>query len=138
MEKTLVLIKPDAMERNLAAIILSRLEAKGLKLVALKMLHVDSNLAGKHYGIHREKPFYKDLVDYITSTPIVAAVFSGKDAVAVARQIMGATNPSKADKGTIRSDFGQDIQRNSVHGSDAPQTAEQEIKLFFSPAEVFE
>lgn len=136
MEKSLVLIKPDAMQRNLAGAILARLEERGIKLVALKMLHVDRELANRHYGVHRDKPFFNDLVDYITSAPIIAAVFAGENAVEVIRKVMGATNPAKAEKGTIRSDFGLDIQRNSVHGSDSVKTAEEEIKLFFSPKEI--
>jgi len=136
MEKSLVLIKPDAMQRNLAGAILARLEEQGMKLVALKMLHVDRELANRHYGVHRDKPFFNDLVDYITSAPIIAAVFAGENAVEVIRKVMGATNPAKAEKGTIRSDFGLDIQRNSVHGSDSVKTAEEEIKLFFSPKEI--
>lgn len=136
MEKSLVLIKPDAMQRNLAGAILARLEEQGMKLVALKMLHVDRELANRHYGVHKDKPFFNDLVDYITSAPIIAAVFAGENAVEVIRKVMGATNPAKAEKGTIRSDFGLDIQRNSVHGSDSVKTAEEEIKLFFSPKEI--
>ena len=136
MEKSLVLIKPDAMQRNLAGAILARLEEQGMKLVALKMLHVDRELANRHYGVHKDKPFFNDLVDYITSAPIIAAVFAGENAVEVIRKVMGATNPAKAEKGTIRSDFGLDIQRNSVHGSDSMKTAEEEIKLFFSPKEI--
>jgi len=137
MEKTLVLIKPDAMERELAGAIIDRLQKKDLKLVALKMLHVDKDLAGRHYAIHREKPFYQDLVDYITSTPIVAAVFEGENAVEATRAAMGATDPSKAESGTIRRDFGVDIQRNSTHASDSPENAQIEIKLFFTPEEIF-
>jgi nucleoside-diphosphate kinase len=138
MEKSLVLIKPDAMQRNLAGAILARLEERGIKLVALKMLHVDRELANRHYGVHKDKPFFNDLVDYITSAPIIAAVFAGENAVEVIRKVMGATNPAKAEKGTIRSDFGLDIQRNSVHGSDSVKTAEEEINLFFSPKEIFD
>ena len=138
MEKSLVLIKPDAMQRNLAGAILARLEEQGMKLVALKMLHVDRELANRHYGVHKDKPFFNDLVDYITSAPIIAAVFAGENAVEVIRKVMGATNPAKAEKGTIRSDFGLDIQRNSVHGSDSVKTAEEEIKLFFSPKEILD
>lgn len=137
MEKTLVLVKPDAMERELAGAIVDRLQKKGLKLVALKMLHVDKDLAGRHYAIHREKSFYQDLVEYITSTPIVAAVFEGENAVETTRAAMGATDPSKADSGTIRKDFGLDVQRNSTHASDSPENAENEIKLFFTPEEIF-
>jgi nucleoside-diphosphate kinase len=137
MERSLVLIKPDAMQRDLAGAIIARLEKLGLKLVALKLLHLDKALAQKHYAVHRDKPFYDNLVDYISSAPIVAAVFEGKGAIEVIRKAMGATDPSKAEKGTIRGDFGLDIERNSVHGSDSTATAEEEIKLFFSPKEIF-
>jgi nucleoside-diphosphate kinase len=137
MERTLVLVKPDAMRRNLAGAIIARLEKLGLKLVALKMLHADKALAQKHYAVHKDKPFYNDLVDYISSAPIVAGVFEGEGAVEAARKAMGATDPAKAEKGTIRGDFGLSIGENSVHGSDAPDTAEAEIRLFFSPDEIF-
>jgi nucleoside-diphosphate kinase len=137
MERTLVLVKPDAMRRNLAGAIIARLEKLGLKLVALKMLHADKALARKHYAVHKDKPFYNDLVDYISSAPIVAGVFEGEGAVEAARKAMGATDPAKAEKGTIRGDFGLSIGENSVHGSDAPDTAEAEIRLFFSPDEIF-
>ena len=138
MEKTLVLIKPDAMQRRLAGTILSRLERLGLKLVALKMLHLDEQLAQQHYSIHRDKPFFNSLVDYISSTPIVAAVFEGDKAVEQAREAMGATDPAKAEAGTIRGDYGVDIEHNSVHGSDSVETAEKEIHLFFTDEEVFQ
>ena len=137
MERSLVLIKPDAMRRNLAGAIIARLEKLGLKLVALKMLHADKALARRHYAVHRDKPFYNDLVDYISSAPIVAAVFEGEGAVETIRKAMGATDPAKSEKGTIRGDFGESLERNSVHGSDSPGNAETEIKLFFSPDELF-
>ena len=136
MERTLILVKPDAMERNLGGAILARLEASGLKITALKMLHVDEALAHKHYAVHTGKPFFKDLITYITSYPIIAAVFEGKNAVEVARKTMGSTDPKKAEAGTIRRDFGIDIQRNSVHGSDSRENAEIEIGLYFSPREI--
>ena len=137
MERTLVLIKPDAMQRDLAGAIISRLEKLGLKLVALKMLHPDKALARRHYAVHKDKPFYNDLVNYITSAPIAACVFEGDGAVETIRKAMGATDPAKAEKGTIRGDFGLSIEKNSVHGSDSPANAEVEIKLFFSPNELF-
>jgi nucleoside-diphosphate kinase len=137
MERSLVLIKPDAMERGLAGAIIGRLQSQGLKLIAIKMLHLDRELAGRHYAVHKEKPFFEGLVSYITSAPIVAAVFSGDNAVVAIRKLMGPTDPAKAEAGTIRGDFGIDIERNSVHGSDSPQTAEQEIKLFFGEGEIF-
>ena len=138
MEKSLVLVKPDAMERGLATEILSRLEGAGLKLVALRMLHMDKALAERHYAIHRDKPFFKDLVEYIISTPIVAAVLSGEGAVDKIRELMGATDPAKAKEGTIRKDFGLDIQRNSTHASDSPENAEKEIEIFFTTKEIFD
>jgi nucleoside-diphosphate kinase len=137
MERSLVLIKPDAMQRCLAGTIIGRLQGEGLKLVALKMLHIDKALAERHYAIHRDKPFFKDLVDYITSTPIVAAVFEGQGAVELIRNIMGATDPAKATPGTIRKDFGLDIQRNATHASDSVENAEKEIDIFFSKNEIF-
>ncbi len=137
MEKSLILIKPDAMERNLAGAIISRLEGLGLKLVALKMLHMDRALAEKHYAPHKEKPFFPGLVSYITSAPITAAVFEGEGAIELIRKAMGATDPAKAEAGTIRADFGLDIEHNAVHGSDSPATAETEIRLFFSEDEIY-
>ena len=138
MEKSLVLIKPDAMQRGLAGTIITRLEKQGLKLVAIRMLHMDRTLAQQHYAIHRDKPFFNDLVNYIISTPIIATVFEGAGAISVIRKTMGATDPAKAEAGTIRHDFGIDIQRNAVHGSDSAETAEKEIKLFFSEDEIFD
>ena len=137
MERSLVLIKPDAMHRRLAGTIISRLEKQGLKLVALKMLHLDRALAERHYAIHKDKPFFADLVNYISSAPIIALVFEGKKAVEVIRKTMGATDPAQAEAGTIRGDFGLDIGRNTVHGSDSVETAEEEIRLFFAKDEMF-
>ena len=137
MERSLVLIKPDAMQRGLAGTIITHLEKQGLKMVALKMLHLDKALAQRHYAIHRDKPFFDSLVNYISSAPIVAIVFEGKGAVEVIRKAMGATDPAQAEAGTIRGDFGLDIERNTVHGSDSVKTAEEEIKLFFSEDEIF-
>jgi nucleoside-diphosphate kinase len=137
MEKSLVLIKPDAMQRELAGAILGRLQAEGLKLLALKMLHLDSELAGRHYAVHKDKPFFDELVAYITSTPIVAAVFEGDNAIERIRQIMGATDPARAAAGTIRQEFGLDVQRNATHASDSPENAEKEIALFFKKDEIF-
>jgi nucleoside-diphosphate kinase len=138
MERTLVLIKPDAVQRGLNGAIIDRLEKTGLKLIAMKMLHLSKDMASKHYAVHTGKPFFAGLIDYITSSPIVAIVFEGDKAVEVARKAMGATDPAKAEKGTIRSDFGLNIEQNSVHGSDSPQNAEIEIKLFFSGFEQFD
>lgn len=137
MERSLVLIKPDAMQRGLAGTIITRLEQSGLKLVAIKMLHLDKALAQEHYAIHRDKPFFNDLVNYISSAPIIAIVFEGEKAVEVIRKTMGATDPARAESGTIRGDFGLDIGRNSVHGSDSVATTEKEIKLFFAEDETY-
>ncbi len=137
MERSLVLIKPDAMERELAGTIIGRLQEEGLKLVALKMLHMDRALAEQHYAVHRDKPFFNDLVDYIISTPIVSAVFQGDDAVNLIRKVMGATDPAKSEPGTIRSEYGIDIQRNATHASDSAENARKEISLFFSDGEIF-
>lgn len=136
MERSLVLIKPDGTQRGLTGAILARLEESGLKLVALKMLRMDKKLAEQHYAVHKDKPFFTGLVNYITSGPIVAAVFEGEQAVERIRKIMGPTDPSKAALGTIRRDFGLDIERNTIHGSDAVPTAEREIKLFFPEKEI--
>ena len=138
MERSLVLIKPDAMQRGLAGTIIARMEERKLKVVAIKMLHMDKALAERHYAIHRGKPFFADLVSYISSAPIIAIVFEGKGAVEVARKTMGATDPARAEAGTIRADFGLDIMRNLVHGSDSVENAAGEIKLFFSEAEIFD
>ncbi|MBA7667040.1 Nucleoside diphosphate kinase [subsurface metagenome] len=137
MERSLVLIKPDGMQRGLGGTIIGRLEKRGLKLVALKMLHMDKALAEKHYAVHRDKPFFEGLVNYITTAPIIAAVFEGEGAVELIRKIMGATDPAKAEAGTIRGDLGLDIERNTVHGSDSVETAEKEISLFFTEDEIF-
>jgi nucleoside-diphosphate kinase len=137
LERTLILVKPDAMERGLGGAILDRLQRTGLKLVGLKMLHMDEKLARKHYAPHVDKAFFPELMKYMTSAPIIAAAFEGQGAVDRARKTMGATNPAKADAGTIRKDFGLDMTRNSIHGSDGPETAANEIKLFFRDDELF-
>jgi len=136
MERSLVLIKPDAMQRGLAGIIISRLERRGLKIVAMKMLQMDKALARRHYAVHQGKAFFNDLVDFITSGPIIAAVFEGEKAIDAVRQTMGATDPVKASPGSIRGDFGLDIQQNLVHGSDSAENAGKEISIFFSPEEI--
>ena len=137
MERSLVLIKPDAMKRGLAGAIIARLQKPGIKLVALKMLKPDEALAKKHYAVHADKKFFPDLIKYITSTPIVAVVFEGEGAIELIRKTMGATDPAKAEVGTIRRDFGLDIQQNAVHGSDSVETAKVEIKLYFKENEIF-
>jgi len=137
MERSLVLIKPDAIQRGLAGEIISRLERKGLKIVAMKMLHMDKNLAHRHYAVHKGKAFFDDLVNFITSSPLIAIVFQGKNAVEIIRQMMGETDPAKAQSGTIRGDFGIDIGHNLIHGSDSLENASKEIDLFFSAEEIF-
>jgi len=136
MERSLVFIKPDAIQRGLAGEIISRLERKGLTIVAMKMLQMDKSLAQRHYAIHKDKPFFTELVDFIISSPIIAIVFQGKNAVALIRQMMGETNPAKASPGTIRGDLGINITHNLIHGSDSPENASQEISLFFSGEEI--
>ncbi|MEX2372812.1 MAG: nucleoside-diphosphate kinase [Dehalococcoidia bacterium] len=131
MERTLVLVKPDAMQRGLAFEILRRLEARGLKPVAVRMLQADAEIAKRHYAEHVDKPFFAGLVEYITSAPIIAAVFEGTDAVAASRQTMGATRPTEAAPGTIRHDFGLEIGRNLVHGSANLDDAAREVALWF-------
>lgn len=136
MEKSLVLIKPDAVQRGLAGEIISRLEKKGLKIVAMRMLLMDEALAGRHYAIHRGKPFYEDLVRFITSGPIIAMVFQGNNAVEAIRQMAGLTDPAKASTGTIRGDMGMDIGHNLIHGSDSLENASTEIDLFFTADDI--
>lgn len=136
MERSLVLIKPDAMKRGLAGVIISRLEKRGLKIVAMKMLQMDKALAQRHYAVHKDKAFFNDLVEFIISTPIIAIVFEGDKAIEAIRQSIGTTDPVKASPGSIRGDFGLDIQQNLVHGSDSTETADSEISLFFSPDEI--
>ena len=136
MEKSLVLIKPDAVQRGLAGEIISRLEKKGLKMVAMRMLRMDEALARRHYAIHKGKPFYEDLVRFITSGPIIAIVFQGNNAVEAIRQMAGLTDPAKASTGTIRGDMGMDIGLNLIHGSDSLENASTEIDLFFTADEI--
>ncbi|UCB42214.1 MAG: nucleoside-diphosphate kinase [Dehalococcoidales bacterium] len=138
MERSLVLIKPDAMERGLGGIIIGRLQQQGLKLLAMKMLHMDKGLAERHYAIHKDKPFFNSLVEYITSTPIIACVFEAEGAIDLIRQVMGATDPARAETGTVRADFGLDIQRNATHASDSVENAHKEIELFFTADEIFD
>jgi len=131
VERTLILVKPDAMQRGLAGEVIGRLERRGLRIVGLRLLQVDEAMAKRHYAEHEGKPFFDGLVEYITSSPIVAAVFEGTNAVAAARQTMGVTRPTEAAPGTIRGDFGLEVGRNLVHGSDSPESAEREIGTFF-------
>ena len=136
MERTLILVKPDAMQRGLAGEILRRLEARGLRIVGLKLLQVDRALAERHYAEHAGKPFYEGLIAYITTCPIVIAVFEGTDAVEAVRTTMGKTNPRDAAPGTIRGDLGLEVGRNLIHGSDSLASAAREIDLFFRPEEL--
>ena len=136
MQRTLVLIKPDAVQRRLVGEITSRLEKRGLKIAAMKMLWMDRALAERHYAIHKDKPFFSNLVEFITSGPIVAAVFEGDNVVEAVRRTMGETNSLKAAPGTIRGDLGLDLERNLIHGSDSEENAEQEISIFFSEKEI--
>ncbi len=135
-ERTLVLIKPDGVQRLLAGRILSRFEERGLKLVGLKLVCVDRDLAERHYAIHRQKPFFGSLVDFITSSPLVAAAFEGPNAIAVVRAMVGATRPHEAAPGTIRGDFALETAQNLVHASDGADTAKTELALWFRPDEL--
>ena len=137
IERTFSIIKPDATKRNLTGKIIDRFESNGLRIVASKRIHMTREQAGEFYGVHKERPFYNDLVDFMISGPVVVQVLEGENAIAKNREIMGATNPAEADAGTIRKDFAESIDANSVHGSDAPETAAEEIKFFFSDDELF-
>jgi nucleoside-diphosphate kinase len=136
VERTLVIIKPDGVQRQLIGPIITRLEQRGLKLVALKMIQVSQELARKHYAIHEGKPFFEPLIKYITSAPVVAMIIQGPNAIEVTRNTMGATNPVNATSGTIRADYALEIGRNLVHGSDGPETAIAEIELWFDKSEI--
>lgn len=135
-QQTLIIVKPDAVQRALAGAILSRFESKGLRLVALKLLRIDRALAERHYAVHQGKPFYEGLVQFITSGPVVVGVLEGPNAIEATRNLMGATNPVTAAPGSIRGEFALEIGQNLVHGSDAPETAEYEIGLYFRPEEI--
>ena len=132
MERTLSIIKPDGVEKNIIGKIYSRFEKAGLKIVEAKMLHLSREQAEGFYAVHKERPFFNDLVDYMTSGPVMVQVLEGEDAINVNRKLMGATNPEDAEEGTIRKDFAESIERNAVHGSDGPDTAAVEIEYFFS------
>lgn len=136
MERTLVLLKPDAVQRGLSGEIIGRLEQRGLKLVGAKLVQVSEQLAEQHYQIHHGKPFYDGLIAYITSSPVLAMVWEGPNAIAAVRHTMGATNPQEAKPGSVRHDFGLEIGRNLTHASDGPETAAAEIELWFQPAEL--
>ena len=131
LERTLSIIKPDAVKKNVVGKILSRFEDAGLKIVAARMMHLTHDQAGKFYAVHRERPFYGELCDYMTQGPVLVSALEGQDAIALNRKLMGATDPKKADKGTIRADFADSINANAVHGSDSAENAKIEIGFFF-------
>lgn len=137
-EKTLIIVKPDAIQRGLMSTILGRFEQKGLRFAALKLMQIDRSLAEKHYAVHQGKPFYEGLVNFITSGPVAVAVLAGPNAIDATRNIMGATNPVTADPGSIRGSYALEIGQNLIHGSDSPDTARYEIGLYFQPNEVLD
>lgn len=135
-QKSFVMLKPDAVLRRLAGRILNRFEERGLKIVAAKMLIIERDLAEQHYGEHSEKPFFKDLVDYITSGPVLALVIEGEECVSLIRKMVGSTNPKESEPGTIRGDYAIDTGRNVIHASDSAESAKREIPLFFNDGEI--
>ena len=136
IQKSFVMMKPDAVQRRLMGKILSRFEDKGLQIVAVKLIQIDEDLAKTHYGEHADKPFFPGLVEYITSSPSLAMVIEGEEAITTIRKLVGATDPLEADLGTIRGDFGMNTGRNIIHASDAPESAKREIALFFDEDEI--
>ena len=138
MERTLLLIKPDGVQRGLVGPIIDKIERRGLRMIGMKMMAVSTGLAETHYSIHKGKPFYDSLIDYITSAPIVAIAWQGSKAVAVVRQVLGATDPTEAQPGTVRGDYGIDIGRNLTHGSDSVKNGMAEINLWFKADELIE
>lgn len=136
IERTLSIIKPDGVSKNIIGKIYSRFEKAGLTIIAAKMQHLTKEQAGQFYEVHKERPFYKDLIDFMTSGPVMIQALEGEDAIAKNREIMGATDPSKADLGTIRADFATSVDENIVHGSDGADTAKAEISFFFNPQEI--
>ena len=138
MERTLVLVKPDGVQRGLIGEVINRLERRGLKLVGMKLMQVDASLARQHYGEHVDRPFFGGLVDFITSSPVVAMAWEADNVVEAVRNTMGQTNPTTSPPGTIRGDLGLDIGRNLVHGSDSPESAERELDLFFNSGELLD
>ena len=138
MERTLVLVKPDGVQRGLIGEVINRLEHRGLKLVGMKLMEVDDALARQHYGEHVDRPFFGGLVEFITSAPVVAMAWEADNAVEAVRNTMGQTNPTSSPPGTIRGDLGLDIGRNLVHGSDSPESAQRELSLFFSDGELLD
>ena len=138
MERTLLLVKPDGVQRGLVGTIIDKVERRGLRMIGMKLMSVSTHLAETHYAIHKGKPFYSGLIDYITSTPVVAIAWQGSKADAVVRQVLGATDPTTAEAGTIRGDYGIDIVRNLTHGSDSVKNGTTEINLWFKPDELIE
>ena len=138
MERSLIILKPDAVQRGLVGPILTRLEQRGLRLAGLKLMRIDEALARRHYAVHEGKPFFNGLVEYITSGPVVVAVVTGKGVIGMVRNTVGATNPAQAAPGTIRGDYAVEIGRNLIHASDSPENGEQEVGLFFRPEELVE
>ena len=136
MERTLVILKPDAVQRGLIGQIIARLEQRGIKLVGMRLIQIDADLAARHYAVHKGKPFYDGLIKYITSSPVVVQVWEGKRVIEIVRRTCGATNPIDADLGTIRADFGVEIGRNLIHASDGAETAAYEIPLYFEEEEL--
>jgi nucleoside-diphosphate kinase len=136
VQRTLLLVKPDGVQRQLVGRVLTRFEERGLKIVGLKLVQTDRTLAEAHYAVHREKPFFRGLVDFITSAPLVAAVLEGPNAIAVVRAMNGATRPHEAEPGSIRGDFALETAQNLVHASDSPENAEAELALWFRPEEL--
>jgi len=136
VERTLIIVKPDGVQRGLIGQVIHRFERRGLRIAAMKFMQITKDLAQRHYAVHKGKPFYEPLVNYITSGPVVVMVLEGKNAIQIARRTMGATNPAEADPGTIRADLAVEIGRNLVHGSDGPETADFEISIFFDESEI--
>ncbi|HEU5101200.1 MAG TPA: nucleoside-diphosphate kinase [Roseiflexaceae bacterium] len=136
MERSLIILKPDAVQRGLVGPILTRLEQRGLKLAGLKLMRIDEQLARRHYAVHEGKPFFNGLVEYIISGPVVVAVVTGKNVIGIVRSTVGATNPAQAAPGTIRGDFAVEIGRNLIHASDSPENGEKEVTLFFDEREL--
>lgn len=137
IERTISIIKPDAVAKNVIGEIYSRFEKAGLKVIAAKMMHLSEREAGEFYAVHKERPFFKDLIKFMVSGPVMVQVLEGENAILKNRELMGATDPKQAAPGTIRADFAESIDANAVHGSDSPETAEQEIAFFFAGAEIF-
>ncbi|SDQ54469.1 nucleoside-diphosphate kinase [Virgibacillus salinus] len=136
MEKTFLMVKPDGVQRNLVGEIINRFESKGFKLVGAKLMNISNDLAENHYGEHKERPFFGELVQFITSGPVFAMVWEGENVISIARDMMGKTNPLEAASGTVRGDFAMTVGKNIIHGSDSPESAEREINLFFNENDV--